>query len=45
MNSPERRSRLLPLFPQLRTCGGKGCMAVQGRFCCKSLFEVSNENS
>src|SRR6266850_2249179 len=33
-----------PVYPRQPTCRQSAPTSVQGRFCCKSLFEVTNEN-
>jgi hypothetical protein len=35
----------LPVYPEQRTVSAPVSRSVSCRFCCKSLFEVTNENS
>jgi hypothetical protein len=35
----------LPVYPSEPTCSGTALTAAKGRYCCKSLYGVANENS
>src|ERR1700688_3355464 len=40
---PRPTSELGPFIPQQRTCGDYGARSALCRYCCKSLFGVTNE--